>query len=341
LTESWIWWEAMVTSSKWSLKGGRCLVVGGAGLVGAHIVEALIDAGAGEIVVYDSLVRGTREQVERVAGGSQHVRLVVGDIRDAELLTATTSGMDFVFSQAAMWLRQCQQHPRESLDVNVIGTFNVFQACVKAGAKKIVHASSSSVYGEGLYLPTDEDHPFNNDLFYGATKVAGEQLLRSFHKAYALEYVILRYLNVYGPHQASGSAYMDVIAHFANRIEAGEAPRIEGDGSQTLDMVYVGDCARANLLALESDVTGEAFNVCSGRETTVRQLAETMLKLYGREDLEPIFVPRDEKLVSRRWGSPAKASEMLGFDARVSNEDGLRKVIEARTAATSTSLYAS
>jgi len=318
------------------IQGSRCLVVGGAGLVGAHIVEALIDAGAGEIVVYDSLVRGTREQVERVAAGSGLVRLVVGDIRDAELLADTTKGMDFVFSQAAMWLRQCQEHPRESLDVNVIGNFNVFQACVDAGVKKLVHASSSSVYGEGLYLPTDEDHPFNNDLFYGATKVAGEQLLRSFHKAYGLEYVTLRYLNVYGPHQASGSAYMDVIAHFANRIEAGEPPRIEGDGSQTLDMVYVGDCARANLLALQAPVTDEAFNVCSGRETTVRELAETMLRLYDREDLEPVLVPRDQKLVSRRWGSPDKAREMLGFEAQVSNEDGLRKVVEARTESSST-----
>jgi len=330
-----------MTGASWSIKGSRCLVVGGAGLVGAHIVEALINAGAGEIVIYDSLVRGTREQVERVAANSDHVRLMVGDIRDAELLTSTTNGMDFVFSQAAMWLRQCQEHPRESLDVNVIGTFNVFQACVDAGVKKIVHASSSSVYGEGLYLPTDEDHPFNNDLFYGATKVAGEQILRSFHKAYGLEYVTLRYLNVYGPHQASGSAYMDVIAHFANRIEAGEPPRIEGDGSQTLDMVYVGDCARANLLALESPVTGEAFNVCSGRETTVRELAEIMLRVYGREQLEPVFVPRDQKLVSRRWGSPVKASKMLGFDAQISNEEGLRRVIEARATSTSASPYAS
>jgi UDP-glucose 4-epimerase len=323
-------------SARSGIKDSRCLVIGGAGLVGVHVVEALIDAGAGEIVVYDSLVRGTEEQVERTAAGASNVRLVVGDIRDFDLLANTTTGIDFVFSQAAMWLRQCQEHPRESLDVNVIGTFNVFQACVDAKVKKIVHASSSSVYGEGLYLPTDEDHPFNNDLFYGATKVAGEQLLRSFHKAYGLEYVILRYLNVYGPHQASGSAYMDVIAHFANRIEAGEPPRIEGDGSQTLDMVYVGDCARANLLALEAPVTEEAFNVCSGRETTVRELAETMLRLYGREDLEPVFVPRDQKLVSRRWGSPEKASEMLGFTAEVSNEEGLRRVIEARTTSLST-----
>jgi UDP-glucose 4-epimerase len=313
-----------------SIKDSRCLVVGGAGLVGAHIIKALISAEAGEIVVYDSLTRGTRQQFELVAAGADNATLVVGDVRDMEGLASVTAGMDIVFSQAAMWLRQCQKHPRESLDVNVIGAFNVFQACVEARVKKVVHASSSSVYGEGLYLPTDEEHPFNNDLFYGATKVAGEQLLRSFHKAYGLEYVIFRYLNVYGPHQASGSAYMDVITHFAKRIEAGEAPRVEGDGSPTLDMVYVEDCARANLLAAEAAVSGEAFNVCSGRETTVAELAEIMLRLYGREDLEPIFVPRDQKLVSRRWGSPEKAAKMLGFEVAISPEEGLRRVIGAR-----------
>jgi UDP-glucose 4-epimerase len=326
----------MAAAKKYEIAGSRSLVTGGAGLVGAHVCEALVDAGAGEVLIYDSLARGTREQVERIteraAGSDTSIRLIVADIRDAKQLTAATEGVDYVFSQAAMWLRQCQAHPRESLDVNVIGNFNVFQACVDAGVKKLVHASSSSVYGDGRHLPTDEEHPFDNDLFYGATKVAGEQLLRSFGKEYGLEYNILRYLNVYGPHQASGSAYMDAIAHFAGRIEAGEPPRIEGDGSQTLDMVYARDCARANLLSLETEVTGEAFNVCSGRETTVLELARTLLGIYGREDLEPEFVPRDQRLVARKWGSPNKARKVLGFEAQVSNEDGLREVVAARPA---------
>jgi UDP-glucose 4-epimerase len=326
----------MAVAKKYEIAGSRNLVTGGAGLVGAHVCEALVAAGAASVVIYDSLARGTRAQVERLeeksAGSGTAISLIEADIRDAHRLAAATQGMDYVFSQAAMWLRQCQAHPRESLDVNVIGNFNVFQACVDAGVKKIVHASSSSVYGDGRYLPTDEEHPFDNDLFYGATKVAGEQLLRCFGKEHGLEYNTLRYLNVYGPHQASGSAYMDAIAHFAGRIESGEPPRIEGDGSQTLDMVYVGDCARANLLSLETEVTGEAFNVCSGRETTVLELAQTLLRIYGREDLEPEFVPRDLRLVSRRWGSPEKAREVLGFQAQVSNEEGLRKVVEARPA---------
>ena len=230
--------------------------------------------------------------------------------------------MDFVFHQAAMWLRECQLKPRDSIDVNVTGVFNVLEAAVNAGVKKVVAASSSSVYGEGLYLPTDEDHPFNNDLFYGATKVAGEQLMRSFYKAYGLDYVALRYLNVYGPHQASGSAYMDVIAHFANRIEAGDPPRIEGDGTATLDLVYVGDAARANLMCMTSPVTNDVFNVASGKETTVKELAEVMLRIYGREDLQPEYVPRDAKLVTRRWGSADKAREKLGFELQTGSRKG-------------------
>jgi UDP-glucose 4-epimerase len=254
-------------------------------------------------------------------------------MRDMWRLRVAMEGVHFVFHQAAMWLRECQAYPRESLDVNVIGSYNVFEAAVEAKVKKVVAASSSSVYGDGLYLPTDEEHPFANDLFYGATKVAGEQLLRCFRKEYGLDYVALRPLNVYGPHQAAGSVYMDVIGHFADRIEHGEPPRIEGDGSQTLDMVYVADCARANLLAMESPVTGDVVNVSSGRETTVAELAEIMLKLYGRTDLEPTFVPRDQKLVSRRWGTPDKAREMIGFEVEISVEEGLRRVIESRGAA--------
>jgi UDP-glucose 4-epimerase len=319
------------SESSRALAGSRCLVTGGAGLVGSHIVEQLVTAGAEEVVIYDSLVRGTREQVERVGAGG-NVRLVEGDIRNVALVAEVTEGMDFVFHQAAMWLRECQAHPREALDVNVTGTFNVLAAAVKAGVRKVIAASSSSVYGDGLYLPTDENHPFNNDLFYGATKVAGEQLLRCFRTEWGLDYVAFRYLNVYGPHQASGSAYMDVIAHFANRIEAGEPPRIEGDGMQTLDLVYAADCARANLVAAESPVTCEVFNVASGKETTVRELAEIMLRLYRREDLVPEFVPRDQRLVTRRWGSADKARDMLGFELEIEPPEGLRRVIEARVA---------
>lgn len=315
-----------------ALRGSCCVVTGGAGLVGSHIVEQLVAAGAAEVRVADLFLPGMAEQMAGDTAGTP-VRILEVDIRDAESVRAAVDGADYVFHQAALALRACQNEPRKGMEINVMGTFNVLEAAAGTGVAKVVAASSSSVYGEALHLPTDEDHPFNNDLFYGATKVAGEQLLRSFRKAYGLPYVAFRYLNIYGPHRAYGPVNVDVIAHFANRIEAGEPPRIDGDGSATMDMVYVGDVARANLLAAVSDVDGEVCNIASGRETTVRHLAETMLRLYGRDDLKPEYVERDTKLVSRRWGTADRARRLLGFEPEVDLEEGLRRVIEFRAAA--------
>jgi len=197
--------------------------------------------------------------------------------------------------------------------------------------KKVVAASSSSVYGEGLYLPTDENHPFNNDLFYGASKVATEQYYRAFHKEYGLDFVALRYLNVYGPRQPFEAAYMDVIMHFLNRIDADEPPIVRGDGSATVDLIYVADVARANILSLESDVTNDFFNVCSGKETTLKELAHLLIRLRGKEaKLSPKYEALDAGLVTRRWGSPDKSRTMLGFGASTSVEDGMRGVIAWR-----------
>jgi len=310
------------------VQGKRALVTGGAGLVGSHIVHELVKAGAGEVIVFDSLVRGRPEHLE-MAMSSGNVRLVQGDLRDQGSVQETLEGVDCVFHQAAMWLRQCQERPREGLEINVMGTFNILEGCVNAGVQKVIAASSSSVYGDALYLPTDEDHPFNNDLFYGATKIAGEQLLRCFYKEYGLKYVAFRYLNVYGPGQPG---YLDVIMHFLNRIDAGESPRIDGDGTQTVDLVYVGDVARANLMALESEVDNDVFNVSSGRETSLNELASILLELSGRVDLTPIHVPRDRKLVTRRFGSAEKAKRLLGFETTTSVREGLQRVIDWRRA---------
>jgi UDP-glucose 4-epimerase len=313
------------------ITGKRILVTGGAGLVGSHIVDELVRQGAGEVVVYDSLVRGKPDHLAwAIANGN--VRLVQGDIRDRAALGEAFRGVDLAFHQAAMWLRQCQERPREGIEANVLGTFNVLEACVEAGVQKIVAASSSSVYGDGLYLPTDEVHPFNNDLFYGMTKVAGEQLLRCFYKAHGLKYVAFRYLNVYGPRQPYQAAYMDVIMHFLNRIDAGEPPRIEGDGTQTVDLVYVADVARANVVAMQSDVENDVFNVASGKETSLNELADVLLELSGRADLRPTHVPRDGRLVTRRWGSPDKAKELLGFETTTSVREGMQHVIDWRRA---------
>jgi UDP-glucose 4-epimerase len=312
-----------------NISGSRILVTGGAGLVGSHIVDELVREGA-EVIVYDSLVRGKTEHLDWARANGK-ITLVQADLRDSKALHEALTDVEYVFHQAAAWLRMCQETPRLSLDVNIVGTFQLLEACVEAGVKKIVAASSSSVYGEGLYLPTDENHPLNNDLFYGASKIANEQHYRSFYKKYGLDFVAFRYLNVYGPRQPYEAAYMDVIMHFLNRIEAGEPPVVRGDGTATVDLVYVEDVARANVLALKSDITNEFFNVASGTETSLSELANLLIRLCGKEsELQPRYEPMDAGLVSRRWGSSAKAREMLGFEVTTSVEEGMRQVISWR-----------
>lgn len=311
------------------LSESKVLVTGGAGLVGSHIVDELVKEGA-KVVVFDSFIRGKMEHLDW-ARANGDVQVMEADLRDRNAMREALAGVDYVFHQAAAWLRLCQEKPRLSLDVNIAGTFNLLEACVEAGVKKIVAASSSSVYGEGLYLPTDENHPFNNDLFYGASKIAGEQYYRAFYKKYGLSFVAFRYLNVYGPRQPYEAAYMDVIMHFLNRIDADEPPIVRGDGSATVDLVYVEDVARANVMAMKSPVANEFFNVASGRETTLKELAYLLIKLQGKEArLEPEFQMMDLGLVSRRWGDPAKAREMLGFVTTTPVEEGMRRVIAWR-----------
>jgi len=312
-----------------NLSRSKILVTGGAGLVGSHIVDELVKEGA-RVVVYDSLIRGKPEHLEWARAHGE-VELIQADLRDQAALGQALRGVEYVFHQAAAWLRMCQETPRLSLEVNINGTFGLLEACVEAGVKKVVAASSSSVYGEGLYLPTDEAHPFNNDLFYGASKVANEQHYRAFYKKYGLDFVAFRYLNVYGPRQPYEAAYMDVIMHFLNRIDAGEPPVVRGDGSATVDLVYAGDVARANVMALKSPVTNEFFNVASGKETTLKDLAYLLIRLRGKEGvLEPEFQLMDTGLVTRRWGCPKKAKELLGFEVTTSVEEGMRRVIEWR-----------
>lgn len=310
------------------LKSQKVLVIGGAGLIGSHIVDQLVREGA-EVRVFDSFIRG-REENLAWAKDHGNLKIIKGDIRDKAAVRAAMKGCRLVNHQAACWLRACQDDPRLSLEVNIIGTFNILECCAELGIEKIVAASSSSVYGEGLYLPTDENHPFNNDLFYGASKVCNEQHYRCFAKKYGLDFIAFRYLNVYGPRQPFQAAYMDVVMHFLNRIEAGEPPLIDGDGSSTLDLVHVVDAARANILAMNSDLKNHFFNVCSGVETSVKELAEVLLRLKNRTDIKPIYRPRDSALVTRRWGDPAKARKMLDFRPEIGLEEGLMSVIAWR-----------
>ncbi|MDQ7778737.1 MAG: SDR family NAD(P)-dependent oxidoreductase [Planctomycetota bacterium] len=309
------------------LKGSKVLVTGGAGFIGSHIVDALVKEGA-NVVVYDNFVRGSENNLVW-ARANGRVEVVKGDILECEKLAQHMAGVDYVFHEAALWLLECEAEPRKAISVNILGTFNVLEACVNAGVKKIVAASSSSVYGNGSYFPTDEVHPFNNDLFYGATKVADEQIMRAFHKKHGLKVVGLRYLNAYGPRMDFRSAYVMVIMNFLNKLDAGEAPVILGDGSATLDLVYVEDVARANIIALKSEIECDFFNIASGKETTLRELLDTILKITGSK-LAPVYEPRDARLVVRRFGCPKKASEVLGFTATTPNEAGLRRVIEWR-----------
>lgn len=311
------------------IKNSNVLVTGGAGLIGSHIVDALIEEGAKRIVVFDNFARGNKGNIAQ-ALESDKVEIFEEDIRDREALKRAFQGIDYVFHEAALPLLDSESRPRDALDINITGTFNVCEACVEAKVKKLIAASSSSVYGEAVYFPVDENHPFNNELFYGASKVADEQLYRAFYKKYSLDFIAFRYLNVYGPRADFGtSAYIMVIMRFLDKIEAGEPPVIQGDGSATLDLVYVEDVARANILALKSDITNEYFNVASGKETTIKELLDLLLKLTGSR-LQPIYETRDSRLVARRFGCPLKAKKMLGFQATTSLEEGLKKVIKWR-----------
>ena len=310
------------------IKNSKILVTGGAGFIGSHIVDLLIKEGAGKVIAFDDFSRGHEENLEE-AMKSGRVEIFKGDIRDTKALMSAFKGVDYVFHQAALWFLDCENDPRKAIDVNIIGTFNVCEACVNAGVKKLIAASSSSVYGEGEYLPTDEKHPFNNYLFYGVTKIANEHLYRSFYKKHGLDYIAFRYLNVYGPRMDWMSPYVMVIMKFLNNIDEGKPPVIQGDGSATMDLIYVEDIARENILALESDITNECFNGASGKETSLKELLDLILKLTGSK-LQPIYEPRDSRLIARRLGCPKKSKEMLRFEAVVPLEEGLRRVISWR-----------
>ena len=247
------------------LDNSRILVIGGAGFVGSHIVDQLLEEPVREVVVLDNFVRGTRENLSPAAA-DERVRIVDGSLLDTELLAELMAGTDYVFHLAALWLFECVHEPRSAVEVNIVGTFNVMEAAQAAGVKKVVYSSSASVYGDALETPMTEEHPFNNRTTYGATKIAGEQLFRAFNEQHGLDYVGLRYMNVYGPRMDYKGTYVSVIMKVLDKIEAGEAPQIFGDGSQAYDFVHVGDVARANILALKSNATDVNLNVGHRRE---------------------------------------------------------------------------
>jgi len=309
------------------LKGKRILVTGGAGFVGSHIVDLLIDEGCEEIVAVDNMIRGRRDNL---SGARERgpVRLVEGDIRDHDLMEELVGHADLVFHQAALRITQCAEEPREALEVMVDATFDLLELCVKHNVAKVIAASSASIYGMADHFPTAEtQHPYNNRTLYGAAKAFNEGLLRSFHEMYGLDYVALRYFNVYGPRMDIHGVYTEVLIRWFERIASGEAPLIFGDGNQTMDFVHVKDVARANILAAKSDITDEVFNVASGAETSLKELAHALLKVMGA-DLQPEY--REERKVNavpRRLADVDKTKEMLGFNAVLPLEEGLRDLV--------------
>jgi UDP-glucose 4-epimerase len=309
------------------VEGQRCLVTGGAGTIGSTIVDQLVAAGAADVVVLDNFTRGRPANLSK-ALESGLVQVVEGDITDRNLVRSLTAGMDLVFHQAAIRITQCAEEPRLAVDVLVNGTYEVIEAAADAGVRKIVAASSASIYGQAEQFPTAESHhPYANDTLYGAAKTFNEGLLRSFHAMRGVDYVALRYFNVYGPRMDIHGLYTEVLIRWMERIDAGEPPLIFGDGTQTMDFVYTEDIARANLLAAASGVTDAVFNIGSGAETSLSELAQLLLRVMG-SSLDVQFAPaRAVNSVTRRIADTSTAAEQLSFKPEVGLEDGLRRLV--------------
>ena len=316
------------------LAGTNVLVIGGAGFIGSHVVAELLRTDVGQVTIYDNLTRGKVANLsESLADPRCRVFPDGGDVRDTDVLRRAMDGIDGVVHLAAMWLLHCKDYPRTAFDVNIAGTFNVLEACVQAGVKRLVYSSSASVYGDAVEVPMTEEHPFNNRNFYGATKIAGEAMCRAFHDRNGLSYVGLRYMNVYGPHQDQTAAYTGVIPIMLNKIDANETPVINGDGSQAYDFVTARDAARCNVLALQSEATDQFYNVGTGIQTSIKQLCDLILELCHSKlsvTYNPYSAEDARRLVQNRIGSPDKAANDLGFTFTDDLRSGLQNLIEWR-----------
>jgi UDP-glucose 4-epimerase len=316
------------------LEGSKILVIGGAGFIGSFVVSELLKENVSEVVIYDNFVRGKKSYLdEQLKDPRCSIFPIGGDIRDLDILDAAIKGKDYVVSLAAMWLLHCKDFPRTAFEVNVAGTFNILEACVRHNIKKLVWSSSASVYGDAVELPMTETHPFNNKNFYGATKITGEVMATAFNDRYGLSVIGLRYMNVYGPNQDQTAAYTGVVPIMLNHIENNVPPIINGDGSQAYDFIYVEDVARCNVQALKSNINFGMYNVGTEVQTSIKELCDLILDLK-RSDLKVIFKPYSEDdaraLVQNRIGSRKKAELELGFKFKYSLREGLKKLIEWR-----------
>ena len=318
------------------LENAKILVIGGAGFIGSFVVTELLKHPVKEVVIYDNFTRGKKEYLtQQLKDKRCSLFPFGGDIREIDILDVAVKDKDYVISLAAMWLLHCKDYPRTAFDVNIAGTFNIFEACVKHNIKKLIWSSSASVYGDAVELPMTEEHPFNNKNFYGASKIAGEAMATAFNDRYGLKVIGLRYMNVYGPHQDQTAAYTGVVPIMLNKIEANEAPAINGDGSQAYDFIYVEDVAKANVQALISDQDFGMYNVGTEVQTTINELCELILDLK-KSKLKVKYNPYSEddarSMVKNRIGSRVKAEKELGFKYSYELKEGLQKLIDWRIA---------
>ena len=316
------------------LDGAKILITGGAGFIGSHIADQVLDLGANKVVVIDDFIRGRMANLAS-AVETGRVTVVDGDIRDAALVDELTIGVDIVYHQAALRITQAAAEPVRAVEVMINGTQNVLEAAVRHKVQRVIAASSASVYGEPTYVPMDEAHPFNNRTLYGAAKIANEQILRSYAEMFGLNYLMLRPFNIYGPRMDVFGVYTEVMIRWLERLSEGRAPVIFGDGKQTMDFLYVEDLARAYVLAATAEATDVVLNAGSGRETSLLELCRQLCAAAGHPGVEPEFAPaRTVNPVTRRLASVTAAQELLGFEATTTLADGLQRLVEWHSAVT-------
>lgn len=316
-----------------NLTGKRVVVVGGAGLIGSHVVDRLTQEDVGEIVVYDNFTRGTMGNLEEALRDPRvKVFELGGDILHTDLLAKALEKADTVFHLAALWLLHCHEFPQSAFEVNIRGMFNVLEACRQQRVRRLVYSSSASVYGDAVRIPMTEDHPYMNTTFYGACKIADEHMARAYHHRYGLDTIGLRYMNIYGPRQDYRGTYVAVVMKILDRIDRGLPPVVYGDGSQSYDFIYVADAADCNVLAAKAHVTAGCYNVGNGVSTTIKEICELLLRLTGAEHLGIQYEPAGQTFVTRRLGSTVAAERDLGFRATTDVEEGLKHLITWRQA---------
>jgi len=312
------------------LKNKRFLVIGGAGFIGSHVVDQLLQEDVAEVIIFDNFSRGRHENIANALKDKRcNVFDLGGDILHTDILDKAMQNIDGVFHLAALWLLHCYDYPRSAFEVNIKGTFNIIEAAVKNNVKRVVYSSSASVYGNALSIPMTEDHAYNNETFYGATKIAGEHMYKSLGIRYGLNWVGLRYMNVYGPRQDYKGAYIAVMHKILDCLDKGEKPVVYGDGSQQYDFIAVEDCARANICAMKANTSGACYNVGTGIGTSVKNLTELLIDLSGKKS-EIHYEPAGLTFVTNRIGSIEKAEKEIGYHWTIGIKDGMKKLINWR-----------